>query len=306
MKKYILTAFTVVLAIFLQSCLKDKGFDRYEYGSKPGADGGPAVSFPLGSGTKDTAQVVGSIAPSTTPFASTNVIFVELENTAPLTTATVVTIALNPGLLNGTGLTPFPAGAVTVPTTVTIPAGQLSAPVPITFTNSSLLNLTSTYGLGLTITGVSNGFKIVNTRYNVVARYGVKNIYDGTYSAVGYFYHPSSPREIKLTGTDAIVLSTVNATSVKMQLGDLSAKVIMTIDPATNVVTSITDFNNVNVGVAPTSLLSSLPAGYTPFPGSNPSIYNNTYNPSTHQFFLRYGYLGGTGYRVVEEVLTLQ
>ena len=162
MKKYILLAFTLVLAISLTSCLKDKGYNNYEYGFKDGVDGGPAVSFPMGSGLKDTAVVAGSISPTTSSFTSIDIISIALENTTPLSTPTTITIALNPGLLTNTGLTPFPAGAVTIPTQVTIPAGKSAIGIPITFVNSSLLSLTTTYGIGISITGVSNGFKILN------------------------------------------------------------------------------------------------------------------------------------------------
>jgi len=71
--------------------------------------------------------------------------------------------------------------------------------------------------------------------------------------------------------------------------------------------------NAVTVTAAP----GAAGAPYTMFsaglPTSNPGYTaawtgsaecNNTYDPATKTFKLRYGYLGGTGWRVTEEILT--
>ena len=126
----------------------------------------------------------------------------------------------------------------------------------------------------------------------------VKNQYDGNYHGQGFFYHPSSPRVID----DNFNLVTIGANTVRTNLGDLGNQIVLTVDASNNV--TVTDFGAI-VGLTPTATILNLPPPYSPFPGSVASIYNNTYNPTTHQFFLRYGYMGGSGPRVVEEILTL-
>jgi hypothetical protein len=131
---------------------------------------------------------------------------------------------------------------------------------------------------------------------------GVKNQYEGNYHANGYFYHPSSPRAINNL---AVYLSTATANSVTTNLGDLGNRITLTIDANNNV--TVADVGP-GPGVGPTMSLSSLaagsPPGYNPFPGSNPALYTNKYDPNTKTFYLRYGYLGGTGWRDIEEILT--
>lgn len=259
MKKYLFLAFGLFLAFVLQSCLKDKGFERQAYGTAPTTSA--AVGFAQGSGTSDTSVVAGAVGPSTTPLISSNVIQIALEGTAPLATATTVNIALNPGLLANTGLTPFPAGAVTVPTQVVIPAGAQFVNVPITLVNSSLLSLTIGYGVGLTISSAS--LPIVGTRRNVVAQYNIKNKFDGVYLVTGT-YQDFSPVGVGFTGNYPyeMQLVTSGSTSVdvrRMINGNLVPGYLfftasgggsfygqfgltMTFDPATDVISSLHNF----------------------------------------------------------------
>ncbi len=138
-----------------------------------------------------------------------------------------------------------------------------------------------------------------------VAPLPVINKYEGTYTSNGYFYHPSSPREI--TNLVKSVL-TSGPNSVIVDLGDLGSsgyQAEFTIDQATNKVT-ITTAPGASGGPY-TMFTSGLPAtnpGYTPqWAGS--SSCNNTYDPVTKTFFVRYGYLGGTGWRVTEEAIKM-
>lgn len=209
MKKYLYLGFSIMLAFILQSCLKDKGFERQTYGTQSTTS--PAVGFAQGSGITDTAIVAGSVSPSTTAFISTDLIQIALEGTPPLPYDVTVNIALAPGLLaTDTVLKLFPAGAVTVPTSAVIRAGQQFVFIPITITNPSLLDLTTTYAIGLTITSVSNGLGIVSTRRNVIAQINVQNQFDGVYRLDFTNFHPqanpgytgsSVEVELRTTGT---------------------------------------------------------------------------------------------------------
>ena len=131
------------------------------------------------------------------------------------------------------------------------------------------------------------------------------NKYEGSYTSNGYFYHPSSPRAISNL-VKSILTSGPN--SVIVDLGDLGSsgyQAVFTIDPATN---------NVTITAAPgaagapyTMFTSGLPdtnPGYTPQWGGSASC-NNTYDPNTKTFYVRYGYMGSTGWRVTEEVINM-
>ncbi|SDS92336.1 hypothetical protein SAMN05216490_2100 [Mucilaginibacter mallensis] len=131
------------------------------------------------------------------------------------------------------------------------------------------------------------------------------NKYEGPYTSNGYFYHPSDPRAI--TNLVKSVL-TSGPNSVIVDLGDLGSsgyQAVFTIDPATN---NVTITAAPGAGGAPyTMFTSGLPTtnpGYTPqWAGS--AACNNTYDPATKTFHVRYGYLGSTGWRVTEEAITM-
>ena len=139
----------------------------------------------------------------------------------------------------------------------------------------------------------------------IVAPLPIINKYEGTYTSNGYFYHPSSPRDIT-----ALVKSVLTSgpNSVLVDLGDLGTsgyQAEFTIDPATNNVTIATAAGA--AGGPYTMFTSGLPAtnpGYAPQWAGSASC-NNTYDPATKTFFVRYGYMGGSGWRVTEEVLKM-
>jgi len=131
--------------------------------------------------------------------------------------------------------------------------------------------------------------------------------YSGSYTATGYFYHPSYSRDISMPKT----LTFFSENAVACAIGDLGFAtgdsawyVILQIDPATNAL-SITHYPGMVNGPNAITLFSSgLPAttAYTPqWPQSD--ICNNTYDPGTGEFRIRYGYTEGSGLRVIEEVL---
>lgn len=133
------------------------------------------------------------------------------------------------------------------------------------------------------------------------------NKYEGSYTSNGYFYHPSSPRAITNLAKNVLTASGPDsANSVIVDLGDLGSsgyRALITVDPSTN---------NLTITAAPgaagspytmfTSGLPSTSPGYTPqWTGS--ASCNNTYDPATKTFYVRYGYMVGTGWRVTEEVI---
>jgi hypothetical protein len=204
-------------------------------------------------------------------------------------------------------LTNLPASSYSLNSvTVTVPAGtNVSDAIKITFPNAGTLDATQSYGIGFKITTVDQGYTIAKNMSTIVIAINIKNQYDGKYDAVGYLYHPSAPRAVD-EEKDVI---TINATTSQVFLGDLGLGGFVawfTVDPVTNAVT-ITAAPG--AASAPyTMFTSGLPTsnpGYTAaWAGSATS--NNTYDPATKTFKVRYGYMGATGWRVTEEHITLQ
>ncbi len=201
----------------------------------------------------------------------------------------------------------LPANAYSLPTTpVVIKAGNtLSEIFSITF-HPNLIDPSKNYMLPIvikTITGAPAGV-IAASSTGVAYFHLIGNPLAGTYAATGYFYHPSSPRAISATKQ----LSAVDAETLLVELGDLGFagyQAYLKVDAN----------NHVTITAAPgaagapyTQFDTALPStnpGYTAaWPGSAAS--NNTYDPVTKTFYLRYGYLGGSGWRVTEEKLVKQ
>lgn len=119
----------------------------------------------------------------------------------------------------------------------------------------------------------------------------------------GYIYHPSAPRPIT---NFPKIFEEISPGVLKIDMGDLGSAgyaAILNIDPLTNRIT---------ISAAPgaagapyTQFDSGLPSqnpGYTPqWPGS--AQCSNLYDPVAREYRLRYGYLGGTGWRVTEEII---
>jgi hypothetical protein len=87
----------------------------------------------------------------------------------------------------------LPANAYNVPSlNLTVKAGQrISAPLSINI-NTSLLDPSKKYGIGFTITSVSEqGVNIPANLKNVVFLFTIKNKYDGVYNFKGTYSHPA-------------------------------------------------------------------------------------------------------------------
>jgi hypothetical protein len=188
----------------------------------------------------------------------------------------------------------------TIPATVVIPKGQRTAEVVIKL-KPDKFDFAKNYVLPIQIKSASTG--VVSGNFGtILLAVKAKNIYDATYASTGYVYHPASPRAIAKDKP----LVTVSPTTVSVELGDLGSSgynANLTIDPVTNKVT-ITPAAGA-AGAPYTQFDTALPAPYMPA-WPNASKANNTYDPATKTFYLRYGYMGGTGWRVTEEILVRQ
>ena len=121
----------------------------------------------------------------------------------------------------------------------------------------------------------------------ILVTLGVKNIYDGDYSADGAIHFPPGGTDRSWTGR-AKTLTTIDAATSVTEAGDLSGNGFF-------MYLKVNADNTVTVTPSPTS--------------ANQTIQNNgdcTYDPSTHTFNLHYKYVGGSGDRKIEDVLTLK
>jgi hypothetical protein len=284
----ITTLFFVVGLVFA-SCIKDKG-NNFALQSSPSPN---TADFP------NQSEIFGL---DLTPAPVIITFYVEANSSNNSNPSVDVTIVKNMTVASAAGYEWLPDSSYQLlNTTATVdPVTKLAAFKIKAFPPKIALG--HNWGLGFVISAVSNGVVIATNKNYEAIGIGVKNRYDGPYHSNGYFYHPASPRAIT---NRAKYLATASANSVTTTLGDLGFGIVITVD-GTNHVT-IEDVAS-GPGIGPTTQLASLAAGsppaYAPFAGSNPALYNNTYNPVTQTFYLRYGYLGGTGWRDIEEILT--
>lgn len=173
------------LSIFLVGCLKDKGFQNYQYGINDPDTQPPGVGFPLSSSAKYT---VGLDAGTPTLQQVKNVFFINILGPTPPKADVTVKVKLNDALrtayntANGTSIVAFPASLYNIPTLdVVIPAGSMNGTVPINVPTTVPMDPSSSYGLGLTIESVSGGYTIAENMKNLFLEFTLKNKYDGNY-----------------------------------------------------------------------------------------------------------------------------
>ncbi len=272
MKKVILSS-AISILILATSCLKDKKFDDQKLGIPNTEVKG--VSFPqskdLLTATKASDTIsVGTDVNSTASSQTNSLIVIALESEYPATTDVKVNVALKPSLVPST-YAQLPAGTYSIPATVTIPAGQKTAKLVITFSNTTTYSLTSTYAIGVTITSVDGGFVVAANSKDIVAAFAVKNQYDGVYDYKGYALRANDPtltgnfccleREFLTTSATSIIMDDLlawgNGAGIGIGIPSLN------VDPITNGVTWSSSGGAINL------------------PG-----YNSRYVPATRTFYV--------------------
>lgn len=266
MKKITLSfLFIAAVSFTFTSCLKDKGFENFEYGINDPDTQPPGVGFPRAAAAKYTIGV---------DFVATSqsvdgVVYVNLESGTPASSDVKITLQLNDALrtayntANGTNILALPASAFSVPLSLTIAAGQRNASVPIVVPNASLLDPNKTYGVGFTITAVDGGYKIASNLANLFVEVGVKNKYDGRWNLKGvhnrtpYTFPFNTNVEMHTTGPSSVAMYWPSGPGFGQPIGvgvgsvswygeAVSPNFIF--DPTTNICTGVT----VHVGAAVT------------------------------------------------------
>jgi Domain of unknown function (DUF1735) len=286
--KLLLTAL-FFLSVFISSCLKDKGFDEGTYGVKIE---GKSVLF------AQEEQNVG-VTPSVTPVTYRAVVLLASSDVAPASDLTV-SIAENPTLLagySGTGtLTPFPAGAISFPASTTIKAGKYFDTLSITIKNGSLLDLSKTYGIGLTLKSADGGFSVVGNKSNALLVINVNSEYAGNYKCTGIRTRYNGPT--LATG----ILDNFPFADLVKSFGTVSVNTIKggTADNGSGVISNLTI--NANNTVTVTSTQGTAPLGVI-----NDPAFTSTYNPATKTFKIYVAYLNTAGnLRVASETMVKQ
>jgi hypothetical protein len=300
-----LSFFGVAMMVAFSSCLKDKGFDNGDYGIQVIEKKG--VSLPQSIAGSVDYGLLSADAPQL--LASP---VVALETIGAQSSDVTVQFALKPELVSADpNLTLLPASAYTTNLTATIKAGTLLDTLEITIPRAADLDPNLTYGLGLELVSASNGFTVASNMKEVLIRITVKNIYDGDYTANGWFYHPTAARAITNRPKS---LTTTGPNSVEAELGDLGGSgyfAIFTVDPGTGALTITQAPGSVPLAIftsgLPATNLDGTTTGYAnAWPNAAQCI--NVYDPINKEFRVRYGYAGGASgqiYRVTEEIIKL-
>lgn len=179
---YLVLAF---LAFSITGCLKDKGFDNYQYGINDPDTQPPGVGFPLSKpGGKYT---VGLNAGTPTLQVVNDVVFVNILG-GNAKSDVKVTLRVNDALrtayntANGTAISAFPTSFYNLPSLeVTIPAGSQNGMIPVNIPTTVPMDPSTSYGLGLTIASVSGGYTVAENMKNLLLEFTLKNRYDGNY-----------------------------------------------------------------------------------------------------------------------------
>lgn len=304
MKKLVLNALLFSAVSFgLTSCLKDKGFENFEYGINDPDTAPPGVGFLNGTKPKNDL----GLEVSADPQQANDLLIVKLLSGNTSGSDIQVTIADNTTALlaaynaaNGTSIVALPAALWSVPGSLTIPAGQYINQVPLTVSNTTSLDPNTQYAVGLTITDVTNGLRIASNMDDLFIVISVKNQYDGKYNIRGKFYHPSYPFypfnttiEMHTTGPNSAKMyypafddylnpfaTAPNGTGITgFDLQDPD----FVVNPTTNKVTAV---NNVSVGAT---------TFYTLGLGYDNAGYDSRWDPATQTFYVCYGYNTGAG-----------
>ncbi len=257
MKKYYSIGFLLFSAFFFSSCLKDKNIDDQLYGLKGLEDvklaelvGAPSRVISLVASDVDTTFVIVGVHLNSAKPANKDITVTLVPD------ATVIDDYNND---NGTNYVVPPSGSYTLSDlNVVIPKGSRDGSFTLTAKSSDLAG--GEYAFGYKIESISDAEFVISRNYStLITIVGVKNKYDGHYSATGTMLDAASasltgyyPLEWDLvtngssqvivydrdyTGTPAHIIYTGTGLS---QYGSFG--LIVNFDPATDKITSVVNF----------------------------------------------------------------
>jgi hypothetical protein len=268
--KWVIPALCVLV---LSSCLKNKNDQPDFSGTTPVVE--LPVNSPMGDGSVNSLST--SLILADTP--SHYIFYVNYAASSTKAKDIKVTLSINPALIDSyntahptDSIKMIPTGAFSLPLSITIPAGQRRAQVPVELI-SKLLNPNFSFGLPITITDAS-GEVISKNFASLVVKVGVRNKYDGNYSYKGYVFregYPAQTGNFKGQTTDLVTNGArgVNFSPIWADATGVGGINVLTInvDSVTNKVT----------------MKSSSRADLVNTPG-----YDNRYDPATKTFYLSF------------------
>lgn len=257
MKKYYSIGFLILNALFFSSCLKDKNIDDQVYGLKGLEDvklaelvGAPSRVISLVASDVDTTFVIVGVHLNSAKPADKDITVTLVPD------ATVIDDYNND---NGTNYVVPPSGSYTLSDlNVVIPKGSRDGSLTLTAKSSDLAG--GEYAFGYKIGSISDAEFLISRNYStLITIVGVKNKYDGHYSATGTMIDAANasltgyyPLEWDLvtngssqvivydrdyTGTPTHIIYTGTGLS---QYGSFG--LIVNFDPATDKITSVVNF----------------------------------------------------------------
>ncbi|HUM96567.1 MAG TPA: DUF1735 domain-containing protein [Chitinophagaceae bacterium] len=304
MKKIISsTLILAALAVSFTGCLKDKGFDNHTYGINDPDTQPPGVGFPKAVASKVTIGV--ELDPN--PQTVNDLVFVNVLAGEPAKTDVNITLVINDALRtnynlnNSTNILQLPPSEYSVGLSLTIPAGQRFAQIPLILPSTNSLNPNDTYGLGLTISSVDGGYKIADNFKNLFIEVGVKNKYDGVYQLNGvhnrapYLFPFETEVEMWTTGPASVAMYWPEVSDFGQPIGTAPGAISwygnavspnFTFNPATNEVIGV----SLQVGAAVTLGLVTLDATADANPDG--PIYNRMDVGPPKKIYVAYQYNG--------------
>ena len=297
MKLYIIksTLILSLVSLVMSGCLKDKAYDDEQIQSTRPVGTPKVVELKLTA--TSSANFLTEAFPNSNNDTTVQLLPVNLATADPASEDLNVTLSIDSTIVNkynndnGTAYS-IPASSmytvINPGNVVTIPKGSNTGYLQIKFKSSAFLG--ADWALGFKIASVDKqGYTISgNMNWSVVA-IAVKNQWDGSYSATGYFQHPTSPRAINISAENVITTGTY---SVTKQLGDLTANINMTIN-SDNTVT-------ITAGSGANATTQNMKSDTT----VDGVLYNNRYDPATKSFYLYYGYPNPNPSRIIYEKVT--
>lgn len=287
MKKYSFLLNLVLGSAFIlgaSSCLKDDA--HYTDFSSVS----PIVDFPQSAnvGVVDNEAFLLSPTPSVYTFD------VKIETVNATTASTDVTIDIDKAYLSKYNasllaadstnqlLEVLPDSTYTLSSkTVTVPAGKTIGTFTLSI-KTTKIDASHAYALPYTIKSATNGVTPSSNYGTKFIIFGIKNQYAGDYHSVGYFQHPTAPRKIDRDKT----LSTININTCQTEYADLGTAVMQL---------QVNADNSVKIITPPTS-------------SANQATVQTAgkYDPVAKAFTLGYYYVGASGKREINEVITLK
>ncbi len=290
--KYRFFGLYLLTMIGMTSCLKDKDYENYKYGSYGAGNSKAGIGFP------ESENIINNIALENIDTEQEfEVALINLLSASPATTDIRITVETDLSVIeeyndvNEGDLVPLPNGSYFFETVeLTIPKGSRTVQMNLKFADAfNRLDLTKNYGLGLKISTVDpSGIVISENRRRLLIGVNIKNQYDGVYDMKGYTLREGDPGK---TGNFAgVEMSLLTAGLHVLDFGalqnwaDLTGVGIgeprITVNPITNKVTITSSGRAVNL------------------PG-----YDSRYDPATRTFYLGFTWGGGPSSRVAIDTL---